>query len=669
MINNCNIFARMKIYGYLYLVCLLISYGTLRGQAPPSHSASDLLLRISKLKVLGTALYVAAHPDDENTRLLGWLSKDQLLRAGYLSITRGDGGQNLIGDEQSVELGLIRTQELLAARRVDGAEQFFTRGFDFGYSKSTDEALRFWNREAVLGDVVWVIRKFRPDVIITRFPPDNRAGHGHHSASAVLAKEAFRLAADSNAYPEQFRYGVRPWQAKRILWNNYNFGNVNTIRDDQLKTDVGGYNPLLGKSYGEIAAESRSQHKSQGFGVPASRGEQMEYFSFTDGSKPEKSIMEGIDLSWKRVGAPSIAEKIDHIIRNYSVKQPSRSIPALASLFKAISALPEGYWRKVKLDELKDIIAACSGIWMEATVNDAFAIQGDSVKLMVSLNNREGAPVTVKQIRVNNFDTLVNRRAERNVNVNFSKTIPVPDTLPVSQPYWLQQKMNKGSFVIADQQLIGLPQSPPALLAEFVLNISGHDFKYTRPVQYKHTDPVKGELYQPLTVIPSARQAGQHGTLKHIAYDHIPDVYYFNRDTVRVVLDDLKTAGKKIGYITGAGDKVPAALTLMGYEVTLLKENDMNGTYLKQFDAIITGVRAYNVHPYLSKNNQLLNEYVSNGGNLIVQYNTNSFAGPNNATIGPLRFNISRERITDENTPARVTTNITQSIMLIGQNV
>jgi len=170
-------------------------------QTPATYTSSDIYLQLKKLKVLGSVLYVAAHPDDENTRLLAYFAKERLLRTGYLSITRGDGGQNLIGEEQGIDLGLIRTQELLSARRIDGAEQFFTRAYDFGFSKSTDEAMKIWDKQKILSDVVWVIRKFRPDVIITRFPEDNRAGHGHHSGSAVLAHEAFKLAGDPNAFP------------------------------------------------------------------------------------------------------------------------------------------------------------------------------------------------------------------------------------------------------------------------------------------------------------------------------------------------------------------------------------------------------------------------------------------------------------------------------------
>jgi LmbE family N-acetylglucosaminyl deacetylase len=318
-------------------------------QSPVTYNSADILARLEKLKVLGSVLYVAAHPDDENTRLLAWLSKDRLYRTGYLSVTRGDGGQNLIGEDQGISLGLIRTQELLAARRIDGAEQFFTRAYDFGFSKSTEEALKVWDKEKVLGDVVWVIRNFKPDVIITRFPEDARAGHGHHSGSAVLAREAFLAAADPSRYPEQLKNGVTVWKAKRIFWNTFNFGNTNTISNDQFKLDVGNYNPLLGKGYGELAAESRSQHKSQGFGVPAQRGSSFEYFVLTGGDAVKDSLMDGVDITWSRVGAAGIGQKIDHIIGSYSFIDPSSAVKPLVALFKDIQALPELYWKKKKL--------------------------------------------------------------------------------------------------------------------------------------------------------------------------------------------------------------------------------------------------------------------------------------------------------------------------------
>ncbi|MFM2146689.1 MAG: hypothetical protein RL732_1525, partial [Bacteroidota bacterium] len=313
----------------LLSVVLFLQSFFLFSQTPPSFSAADIFWQLKKLKVLGSVLYIAAHPDDENTRLLAWLSKERMYRTGYLSITRGDGGQNLIGEEQGIELGLIRTQELLAARRIDGAEQFFTRGYDFGFTKTTAEALATWDKEKVLSDVVWVIRRFQPDIIIARFPEDSRAGHGHHSGSAVLAHEAFRAAADPQRFSEQFQHGVGPWQAQRLFWNTFNFGSSNTTAEDQLKIDVGGYNPLLGKGYGELAAESRSQHKSQGFGVPAGRGSSYEYFLNLEGSPARKDIMEGVTASWSRIpGSEKLQLMIDSAINTYQLSEPLASLPA-----------------------------------------------------------------------------------------------------------------------------------------------------------------------------------------------------------------------------------------------------------------------------------------------------------------------------------------------------
>src|SRR4026208_2375147 len=311
---------------FLLFICslLLIQYSI--SQPAVSWTSADMYLAIRKLNVLGSVLYVAAHPDDENTRLIAYFSKEKMYRTGYLSITRGDGGQNLIGDEQGIELGLIRTQELLAARRVDGGEQFFTRAFDFGYSKSPEETFTKWDRDKILSDAVWVIRSFQPDIIITRFPTTGEGGHGHHTASAILANEAFSAAADPTRFVEQLKY-VQPWQVKRVLWNTFNFGTTNTQRDDQYKLDVGGYNPLLGKSYGEIAAESRSQHKSQGFGVTAGRGEAIEFFTATKGDQPKNDLLEGIDLGWKKInGGEAIEKMVNDISASFDFLHPENSV-------------------------------------------------------------------------------------------------------------------------------------------------------------------------------------------------------------------------------------------------------------------------------------------------------------------------------------------------------
>lgn len=709
------------------LLVLLAVTGISLGQTPPSYTSAEILLQLKKLNTLGTVLYVAAHPDDENTRLLTYFSKEKLYRTGYLSITRGDGGQNLIGDEQGIELGMIRTQELLAARRIDAAEQFFTRAYDFGFSKTTEEALRIWDKEKVLHDVVWVIRRFRPDVIITRFPEDSRAGHGHHSGSAVLAREAFKAAADPSRFPQQLKNGVTVWQAKRIVWNSFVPQNASPPAD-ALRMDVGAYNALLGKSYGEIAAESRSQHKSQGFGVPRGRGQAFEFFSPMEGPAAANDVFDGVVTGWSRVeGGQKFQTMIEQLINNYSITNPERSVPGLVKLYKEMTTLKDEYWRTQKLKEITQLIEACSGLWLDATTNVPYGVQGDSLRFNFAMINRLLPSVTVKNISIEGFDTAFNQQLPTNRNITFFKTILVPANKPITQPYWLENEMSTGSFNVNDPSLIGNPESKPAYEASFTLNVEGQDIVFSRAVKYKFTDPVKGELYQPLTVLPAitgrfepevvllntdapksfeaiTRKQGRNappvkpslvntgnvdikllpssnGTyvyearrknittqvaktklmfenngasteareLRTVSYDHIPRLDYFHTPEMKLIVADIKIAGKRVGYIEGAGDRIPEALLQMGYDVVMLKEKDITPATLKTFDAVITGVRAYNVQAYLSDKYDILMNYVEEGGNLIVQYNTNSFAGPMRAgRIGPYPFVISRNRVTDE---------------------
>ena len=496
----------MKKMTVFFLV--LFSFFISQAQPPVSLNSSEILLRLKKLNVLGSVLYIAAHPDDENTRLLAYLANEKLYRTGYLSLTRGDGGQNLIGDEQGAELGLIRTQELLSARRIDGAEQFFTRAYDFGFSKSTEEALEKWNKELILGDVVWVIRKFQPDVIITRFPEDSRAGHGHHSASAVLAHEAFIAAADPKKFPEQLKKGVQPWQAKRILWNTFNFGGNNTQSNDQFKMDVGGYNTLLGKGYGEIAAQSRSQHKSQGFGVAAQRGSAWEYFATVAGDTPKSDLMDGVETGWNRTAGFGVldrlqlAERINRLINGFSYEHPEKSVPDLASLYKNLAATNglSPYWQTQKLKELSELIQACSGLYFEATAGVPYVAAGDSLRININVINRGGLHISGTVVRP--FDYQLPAPLPANQLVSYTQTIFVPVNMPVSQPYWLEKGLNEGHFIVDDQSLIGLPESPSAYEMTVSVDIDNQVFHFSTPVRYKYTDPVRGEVYQPLPVVP-----------------------------------------------------------------------------------------------------------------------------------------------------------------------
>lgn len=717
-----------------------------QAQAPKSYTSSEILLQLKKLNVLGSVLYIAAHPDDENTRLLAYLANEKLYRTGYLSLTRGDGGQNLIGDEQGVDLGLIRTQELLAARRVDGAEQFFSTAFDFGFSKSPEEALRIWGHDKILSDVVWVIRKFKPDVIITRFPTTGEGGHGHHTASAILAGEAFDAAADPTKFPEQLQQGVSVWQAKRLLWNTFNFGTTNTQKEDQFKIDCGVYNAILGKSYGEIAAQSRSQHKSQGFGVPAQRGEVIEYFKTIKGASPGSDLMEGVNTSWDRtlsggelisrpVNEDNAERLIDSVIKNFSPEHPENSVPALVRLYQKVESTGNAYWREQKLKDIQNIIEACSGLFIEATTNSQFIARGDSLKINLSAINRLGVNIGKASAKVNdstyNFGMLA-----KNKFLNLAAPVLMVPDAKLTQPYWLVNTMEKGRFNVTDQLQIGKAENEPPF-AEFNINIEGKDFIFRKPIRYKFTDPVKGELYQPLSIIPVAEvkyekdiylakfsdsirptvkvisksgksssfkirnttsvndpavepvtkekeinlsqknvpvdvvfseknvlsksveqlhaiaydshgNAASSGYDRIINYDHIPSIVYQKEAAAKAVFLDLKTEGRLVGYIPGAGDKIPEALVQMGYKVITLKEADLVPANLKQFDAIVTGVRAYNINEWLSNSYDGLMQYVKDGGVLLTQYNTNNSIGPVKAKISPYPFNISRNRITDE---------------------
>ncbi|ULQ53116.1 PIG-L family deacetylase [Flavihumibacter fluvii] len=719
---------------------LLTSIGKVCAQVPQTYTSSDIFLGLQKLKVLGSVLYVAAHPDDENTRLLAYLSKERKLRTGYLSITRGDGGQNLIGDEQGISLGLIRTQELLAARRVDGAEQFFSRAYDFGFSKSTEEALRIWKKDKILSDVVWVIRKFRPDVIITRFPPDNRAGHGHHSASAALAIEAFKAAADPKQYPEQLAF-VQPWQAKRILWNTFNFGGLNTQNDNQYKIDVGVFNPLLGKGYGELAAESRSQHKSQGFGVPRQRGSSYEYFAATDGAPIQNDLMDGITTDWNRVGAAKLNQSIDSILTGYSMMSPSRIVPSLFQLRATITeTISDDYWRDQKLKEINQLIKASLGLYFEAVANQQVAVTGDSLQVNFNLVNRSTLPIT--DVRINFRDSSFQLTPDTKLNQVYSNTYKhlVKDNFMADQPYWLREQMDTGSFNVNTIALIGYAENP-AKDVNISFKVGAYTFTDDYPLLYKFTDPVKGEIYQPVFTVPpiivgalptvllnnlqprhpqdlqltyksyaqldtvkgslrfelvggsghnektltyllprpkntmqtvslsfdslfakekptqiypwvqvpaAGKTTGYNNAMKLIQYDHIPTVHYFLPNSIRVINEEIKVVGKMIGYIPGSGDGVMDALKQMGFTVEVLDDAALSSSNLSRFDAIITGVRAYNIKESLNNHYEKLMDYIAKGGNMIVQYNTSNQIGPVKSKIGPYPFTISRTRITDE---------------------
>ena len=492
----------------LLLSILPLSFNV--GAQVPTLSSGEIFQNIKKLNVVGSILHIAAHPDDENTLLLTYMSKDQMVRTGYLSLTRGDGGQNLIGAEQGYNIGVIRTQELLGARRIDGAEQFFSRAYDFGFSKTREETLNFWDQDKVLGDVVWLIRKFQPDVIVTRFPPDPRAGHGHHQTSGYLAEKAFSMAADVKSFPDQLKF-VKPWQAKRLVWNTFSPGFTNKPPTDEksgfISLQISGFNPVLGSSYTEISALSRSQHKSQGFGSSPARGQRIDYFLHKEGVPATKTLFDGIDLSWKRIkGSEQVQELVSGLIKNYDVNNPSSSVPDLLKLNQQLVKLDSTDINvKTKKGEVKDLIVQCLGLWFESNPVSFSATSGDHEKVNISVINRSTYPVKLVSVRWTgaHLDTTLNLSLQEGQENKFAVNPKLPANLKVSQPYWLEKPIEKGLFQIDNQQAIGFPENRPETLTNFVFEIDGQKFSYSRPWIYKSTDPAEGEIYRPFEIRPA----------------------------------------------------------------------------------------------------------------------------------------------------------------------
>lgn len=483
-------------------VCVLL----LNLKSPPPQvelqDAAKLQIALQKLNVLGSVLHIEAHPDDENTSALAYFSIGRKYRTAYLSLTRGDGGQNLIGPEKGAEIGIIRTQELLAARRNDSAEQFFTRAIDFGYSKTAEETLSLWGKENILADIVWVIRTFRPDVIIARSLGEGYRGHGHHGASGDLTEEAFHAAADPSKFPEQLQY-VDPWQAKRLVWNRWRRSDQGTAH--ALPLNIGEYNPLLGKSYAEIGAESRSMHKSQGFGSAGRRGTYYDYYQVLEGPPADSDFFDGIDTTWNRVPrGKQIGLMLEKITGDFDPQHPSKSLTSLLAVYTKLDEFDETDWIKVKKEELLRVIRSSAGLWIEAVSPDFSAAPGDEVQIQTTIVNRSEYPFRIQNIDYSglSFDSGLNTPLENNDPQVFTKTIRIPGDFPISQPFWLKYPPKKSLFSIREQHLVGLAENSPSIPIKIKLNADGHILEYTVPLLYRWTDRVDGERNRPFEIRP-----------------------------------------------------------------------------------------------------------------------------------------------------------------------
>lgn len=728
------------------LLLLLLSLTTVLAQQPNKFNASEIYESISKLNFLGSVLYVAAHPDDENTRLISYMSNHIKARTAYLSITRGDGGQNLIGPEIRELLGVIRTQELLAARGVDGGEQMFTRANDFGYSKHPEETLKIWDKDKVLSDVVWAIRKFKPDVIINRFNDDATNGnHGHHTSSAMLSMEAFDLAGDKEQFKDQLNH-TTVWQPKSLYFNTHwwfyggreKFDAVD--KSKMINFDIGVYYPLKGLSNNELASMASNKHLCQGFGRLTQRGSQIEYIDFLKGDFPEDktNVFSGIDTSWNRVkGGNAIGNILYAVETNFDFTNPSASIPKLVEAYTLVSQLEDEHWRTVKTKELKAIIEACSGLYLEVSADTPNISNGNSIALNIEALNRSNASYNLRSYSISTQAGAFEKNIalEPNVKQNFNDTISIPESFKYTTPYWLENKGTLGMYKVDDRRLIGLPETPRSVTVDFDFNINGVPISITRDVIYRYSKPDKGELYRPFEIIPAASasitdkviifendrqkeisvvvKAGKDdlkGTISmnypndwniypdeqivdiahkgeeqsfifsvippkfqsegHISpkvtingdtytkelieidYDHIPFQTVLLPSESKIVRLDIKKKGDNIGYIEGAGDTVPESLQQIGYNVVTIKPEDITPEHLAKFDAVVVGIRAYNVVDALKYKQKTLLEFVKNGGNMIVQYNTNFRLKVDN--LAPFDLKLSRDRVTEENAEVRL---------------
>jgi LmbE family N-acetylglucosaminyl deacetylase len=487
---------------YLLFILLMALSSSLKSQPEKIRDAAELKLALEKLNVLGSVLYIAAHPDDENETLLSYFSYGKLFRTGYLALTRGDGGQNLLGTEQSDELSVIRTEELLESRKIDGGEQYFSRAIDFGYSKNAEETLNIWNKQKILSDVVWNIRKFRPDIIILRFRGDGSGGHGNHTASSLLAQEAFKIANDPNVFPEQLKY-VKPWQPRRVFWNVASWLKTKTP-EGSIAIDAGEYNTLLGKTYSEIGAVSRSMNRSQGEGTSPRREKNLNYFQLLDGEPADRDIMEGVNTTWSRIpGGEKVSVLLESANEEFKIDTPWKIIPTLLKAYSEMEKIKDDCWVPLKEKELLNVIKSVAGIWIEATTSDYSSFPGGKVNITAGIVNRSDYPFILKSVQFEQGENKILNEPLAKENLETINTeITLPRGINYTQPYWLRLPHELGSYEVTDQKMIGKPMADPPLNVMFTLAADNVELKLTTPVFNKWNDPISGENYRPFEIRP-----------------------------------------------------------------------------------------------------------------------------------------------------------------------
>ncbi len=722
-----------------------ITLQPISGQEAQRYNTAEIFHKMEKLNVVGSVLYVAAHPDDENTRLLSYLANEKKLHTTYISLTRGDGGQNLLGPEIGPVMGVLRTQELLEARKIEGTHQLFTRANDFGFSKNGEETMEIWDADGVTADVVWALRTTRPDVIINRF--DHRTSgstHGHHTASALIAIDAFDKAGNKNQYPEQLKY-TDIWQPQRLFYNTswWAFGSQEAFdkadKTNYVTQEIGVYYPYLGESNSDIGARSRSMHKCQGFGSTGSRGSALEYLESIKGDLPisKNDILEGINTSWTRLkGGDKVKKLIETLLANYDFKNPEKSVPQLAKIYEAIGQIEDTFWKKIKQAEIVELLLACGAVFTEARTFTHKVAPGDLLNLEIEFS--QDRPSDIKLIDITGLDQTFNKtNSESKITdvLFWKKEVTVPSETPYTLPYWLWKKGTLGMLNVTRQEDVCKPLTDKVLKFLFTIDINGIKIPFEKELVHKYNDTKRGATYRPLEVIPALSinpqtnviifadntpqtvTVGLHawsndikgtlsiptpkgwkispekidfsfdkkdvtqdfiftmtppddaqeititpvatvgdkkydGTLIDISYEHIPYQVVRMPADIKVARLNIKNHTQKIAYIMGAGDDIPQSLRNIGCQVDVVKADQLTSNFLKDYGALIMGVRAYNTLPELKHKQDIIFDFISNGGNVLVQYNVNR--GLVTPDFSPYPITLSRKRVTEENSEVRI---------------
>ena len=528
------------------------------GEMAGATNASEVWRTLQRLQTTATVLHTVAHPDDENGALLTWLSRARGVRTGLYSTTRGEGGANLIGPELFDALGIVRTEEHLAAVRYYGIDLFFSSAVDFGYSKRLDETLEKWDYQMLLEDMVRIIRLYRPDVILSRFQGNRQDGHGHHQASGVLTLEAFRAAGDANRFPEHLVAGLQPWQPKKLYITRSRWRRSNTETSDapMLKIDTGEYNALLGLSYSQIARQGLSYQRSQGVGqTRASKGSAVTELrlvdtTLTEQRKSEESLFDGMDTTIMGMAKlanagldaefAQLQESVDAAVRNYDARRPWTVVPHLASGLKTARDLIENVQR-IDLDdntrshllfllrnkerEFMTAANAALGLSLEVLVqstatrsSETFAVAIPGQKFSIGMRMVNPSPVAAELVNASLHtpqDWSVHRVQE---DSDWEGITPIQTNKPISvmfevevardadytQPYWTRaSEYHDAVYTLKRPEFRFLPFAPPEVNGVVTYRIDGVDFTLTQPAQTVSINRPWGERRRLLTVAPA----------------------------------------------------------------------------------------------------------------------------------------------------------------------